>query len=126
MVLIIVVILVLLLTTALVVAFGKLRQQTQAYRAQQAVSVRIQNDIRALLKGAAGLGEHVSRLEQQLKRVIERQNQLDLRDPAVQSYEHAIKLARNGADKEELMTSCGLVRDEAELVLRVYGLDKAS
>ena len=37
------------------------------------------------------------------------------------SYQIAIRLARSGAPREELVTSCGLTRQEAELVLRLHG-----
>jgi len=36
------------------------------------------------------------------------------------SYQIAIRLARSGAPREELMTSCGLSRQEAELVQRLH------
>lgn len=41
--------------------------------------------------------------------------------PAPQSYEIAIRLARSGASREELMTNCGLTRQEAELIRRLHG-----
>ena len=37
------------------------------------------------------------------------------------SYQIAIRLARSGAPREELVASCGLTRQEAELVLRLHG-----
>ncbi|MEJ1961953.1 MAG: DUF2802 domain-containing protein [Gammaproteobacteria bacterium] len=43
--------------------------------------------------------------------------------PAAQtapSYQIAIRLARSGAAREELMSSCGLSRQEAELVQRLH------
>jgi hypothetical protein len=40
------------------------------------------------------------------------------------SYPIAIRLARNGATAEELMESCGLGRQEAELVKRLHGPPK--
>jgi hypothetical protein len=39
---------------------------------------------------------------------------------ATPSYQIAIRLARSGAPREELMTSCGLSRQEAELVQRLH------
>jgi hypothetical protein len=36
------------------------------------------------------------------------------------SYQIAIRLARSGAPREELMSSCGLTRQEAELVQRLH------
>ncbi|MFO7277885.1 MAG: DUF2802 domain-containing protein [Pseudomonadota bacterium] len=41
--------------------------------------------------------------------------------PAPQSYEIAIRLARSGASREELMMNCGLTRQEADLVRRLHG-----
>jgi uncharacterized protein DUF2802 len=37
------------------------------------------------------------------------------------SYQIAIRLAKSGAPREELMSSCGLSRQEAELVQRLHG-----
>ena len=81
---------------------------------------RLQNEVRALNSGAVGMGSHLARVEQQLKRITDRQHQFEVREPTAQVYDHAVKLARNGADVEELMTRCGLVRDEAELLLRMH------
>jgi hypothetical protein len=39
---------------------------------------------------------------------------------AAPSYQIAIRLARGGAPREELMASCGLSRQEAELVQRLH------
>jgi Protein of unknown function (DUF2802) len=39
---------------------------------------------------------------------------------AAPSYQIAIRLARSGAPREDLMTSCGLTRQEAELVQRLH------
>ena len=94
------------------------RQETRIERAQA--------DVRALLTGATGLGDHLIRIDQQMKRLDERLNQLDLRDPVSQSYEHAIKLAKKGADINELIDTCGLVHDEAELLMRMYQMEQAS
>jgi phage-related tail protein len=44
---------------------------------------------------------------------------------AVPSYQIAIRLARSGAPREELMTSCGLSRQEAELVQRLHAPARA-
>lgn len=37
------------------------------------------------------------------------------------SYQIAIRMARSGTPLDELMMSCGLTRQEAELVLRLHG-----
>jgi len=87
---------------------------------------RLQRKVRSLCAGAAQLSEHAAEIEQQLRRLSLRQEEIDRRDPVIQSYDHATKLARNGASVEELIRRCGLVRDEAELLVRMHSLDKAS
>lgn len=81
---------------------------------------RMQAQVRALAAGAAGLAGALARVEQQLRRVGDRQQNLELRSPGEQVYDHALQLIRDGADVEELMNRCGLVRDEAELLLRMH------
>ena len=53
---------------------------------------------------------------------LERQVGLIEQQPAPprQSYELAQQLAREGADVEQLVTRCGLSRDEAKLVLQMH------
>lgn len=38
-----------------------------------------------------------------------------------ENYPIAIRLARSGAEPEELMSNCGLTRQEAELIVRLHG-----
>lgn len=82
---------------------------------------RLREDMQALCTGATNMGKHFATLEQKLRRVSERQDQIELRDPAQQTYGHAIRLAQRGADIEELIAHCGLARGEAELLLRLHG-----
>jgi hypothetical protein len=56
----------------------------------------------------------LGRLERQVS-LIEQQPA-----PARQSYELAQRLAREGADVEQLISQCGLSRDEAKLVLQMH------
>lgn len=81
---------------------------------------RIQKDVHALCVGAINMGKHLDALEQRIRRLGERQDQLELRDPLEQTYAHAIRLAQRGVDVNELVENCGLARGEAELLLRVH------
>jgi hypothetical protein len=56
----------------------------------------------------------LGRLERQVGR-LEQQP-----PPTRQSYELAQQLARDGADVEQLVSRCGLSRDEARLVLQMH------
>ncbi|TAL97817.1 MAG: DUF2802 domain-containing protein [Rhodanobacter sp.] len=56
----------------------------------------------------------LGRLERQLHLIEQRS------PPARQSYELAQQLAREGADLEQLVSRCGLSRDEARLVMQMH------
>lgn len=101
--------------------FRKLQVEVRRLMQQSNVA---QQQLGALSSGAAAVSTHLGRVEQQLRRVAERQDRIDLKDSVTQSYEHAIKLVRRGATPEELVLRCGLVHDEAELLVRMYQLDK--
>lgn len=81
---------------------------------------RIQQDMHALCAGAINMGKHLDTLEQRIRRLAERQDQVELREPMEQTYAHAIRLAQKGANINELVENCGLARGEAELLLRVH------
>lgn len=115
---------VLIMGIALISLASKLKHYSRTLKEAEMVMQRMQGDIRALYAGAAGVGDHIGRIEQQARRVAERQHQLELKDPVSQSYEQAIKLIREGATAEVLISRCGLVRDEAELLVRMYRLEK--
>ncbi len=44
---------------------------------------------------------------------------------AARSYDIALRLARNGASREELMSTCGMSRHEAALAVRLHGPRRA-
>ena len=102
------------------VALWSMRRE-RARLAREAEVVR--GDMRALVSAAVGVGERVMRLERQLTQLAERQDQLDLNDPAHQSYQQAIRMARRGSDMNELIEVCGLTRGEAELVAMLHRLE---
>lgn len=87
---------------------------------QLAVIRRMQSDIHALTAGAINMGNHTESLEYKIRRVAERQEQLEARDPMQQTYAHAIRLAQKGAEIDDLVENCGLAKGEAELLLRLH------
>lgn len=78
---------------------------------------QLEQELRALCTASVGAGDHVVRLEQQVQRIMERQNQLELRTSGERPYTQASQLVDRGADIDELMESCGLTRGEAELLV---------
>ena len=93
-------------------------------REQGASMQRINKDMHALCAGAINLGKHVDGLEHRIRRLAERQDQLELRDPMEQTYAHAIRLAQKGVDVNDLVENCGLARGEAELLLRIHRVEQ--
>ncbi len=78
---------------------------------------QMEQELGALCSAAVGAGEHVIQLEQKVKRIIERQNLLELRASSDRPYSQASQLVHRGADIKELVDSCGLTRGEAELLV---------
>lgn len=102
-----------------------LRYRRHAFRQQQALDA-LQADVRALCAGAVGLDERIGRLEQDARRLRERQEQIELHDNGEPQYQQAVRMVQKGSKVEELMSVCGLSRGEAELVTMMHRMDAAS
>lgn len=102
----------------------------------------LQRDLRALTSAAVGMGGRVT--------VIERQQRLNAKNQKVQAinpgaaavqpqepplqavvnsgqlYDHAIRMAQQGAKTEDIEQACGLSKSEAELISIMHRLDKTA
>ena len=78
---------------------------------------QMEQELGALCSASVGAGDHVVKLEQQVKRIIERQNLLEMRAASDRPYTQASQLVHRGANIEELVDTCGLTRGEAELLV---------
>ncbi|VAW81901.1 hypothetical protein MNBD_GAMMA13-2133 [hydrothermal vent metagenome] len=99
---------------------GVRRTRAAQNEKQQELQRRIQSleqEIGVLCSASVGAGDHILKLEQQVKRIIERQERMELRTTGDRPYTQANQLVNKGADIEELMDSCGLTRGEAELLV---------
>ncbi len=105
------------------VYLGRLRKMVEA---QGKVLNSLEQDIRAICQGAKGMGDTVQAMERKLQKVVERQDQLDLREPGIRPYRQAITMVHKGAGVEELVSTCGLARSEAELVHLLHHGEKKS
>jgi len=76
----------------------------------------LQSDLRAMCMGAVGIGKRMLKIEQQLRQQDMRQDQIEIRDTGTREYDHAVRLARKNADIDDLISTCGLSRGEAELI----------
>lgn len=90
---------------------------SESLRQSQLRVQQIEQELGALCKASLGAGDHVVRLEHQVERIMERQNQFEMRAGSERPYTHASELVHKGADIEELVDSCGLTRGEAELLV---------
>ena len=97
-----------------------LQRRTRQHEAELQI---LKNDIRVLRDGSIALEEYKLSTEHQLRRLTERQEQTDFREPASPTYNHAIKLVQKGVSIDELMAACGLVQGEAELLIRLHRLN---
>ena len=77
----------------------------------------LEQELGALCSASLGAGEHVVKLEQQVQRITERQDQLEMRAGVERPYSQASQLVTRGADIDELVETCGLTRGEAELLV---------
>jgi hypothetical protein len=97
-------------------------QLTAANLADSEIDLRhrieqLEQELGALCSASLGAGEHVVKLEQQVQRMVERQNQMEMRTTTDRPYSQANQLVNKGADIDELVDSCGLTRGEAELLV---------
>jgi len=87
---------------------------------------------REIRAGSAFLADQIEQLQAALSvadaRVAALAARLDEHSRTTQggsspSYNVAIRMARSGASRQELMTACGVTQQEADLVLRLHAAD---
>ena len=86
----------------------------------------LQQQLAALCSAAVGSDERIVRFEQTLGKMREQQTSMNLGQPQLQSYEHAIRLARKGVDVNQLIDNCNLSEEEALLITRLHGAHRHS
>ncbi|MCC5857884.1 MAG: DUF2802 domain-containing protein [Ectothiorhodospiraceae bacterium] len=76
--------------------------------------------VRALSAGAVSHGEQVIRVQRELSRLKEQLTTLAARGGGAEVFEQAIRMARRGASREDIIQTCGLSQVEADLVLLLH------
>ena len=98
---------------------------TRWRRATDAIAEHFAEQNTALLAQLANMEQSLAEAHRKLDALSESRESEGRRVVAgaasAPSYQIAIRLARSGAPREELVASCGLTRQEAELVLRLHG-----
>jgi hypothetical protein len=84
----------------------------------------LQNDLAAMCAAAVGVGDRIDRLDEKIRIVAERQDQLDMREPMLRSYKQAKNLLTNGAGIDDIVSDCGMSHGEAELISILHRLER--
>jgi hypothetical protein len=91
------------------------------YERQQAALITVlRNEIRSITSSSIGMGKRLADVEHTLNITVEKQLELENRDPGELAYNQAAKLMEMGADVDDLVHNCGIGRPEAELIALLH------
>ncbi len=96
------------------------RQRADRQALQRRISL-LEQQLKVLSAGSIGVGRRLTGVSRELHTALERQSELENRDPGQLPYRQAAKLVSLGASVDELVESCGLSRGEAELLNLLQG-----
>ncbi|MEO1829253.1 MAG: DUF2802 domain-containing protein [Pseudomonas sp.] len=118
-----------ILLAALAVLFMQVRrlpveQQQQEARLQTRLE-QLSRELATFQQGSIRMGEEITALRQQVKRLEDKQLKLEQHDPQSLPYNQAARLVGMGASIEDLTQSCGLSKAEAELFVKLHASRQA-
>lgn len=96
-----------------VVRLSKRIKQMNAQHHDDDVNQRKQ--VQVLASGSIGMGRRLVAIEKKLNMAVERQSEILSKEGSV-SYNRAMELLDMGATVDDLVSKCGLIRAEAELI----------
>ena len=96
------------------------REMAQAKQDTHLLIHALRNETHAMGTGSIGVGQRLMEVEKRLNQTVERQVELEQKDPGAVTYSYAVRLVEMGATAEDLVQNCGLARGEAELIARVH------
>jgi hypothetical protein len=115
-----------LIVLALVSALMMLGQRLSVLKLQvrdlQADVLTMKGAVSALCQEEIDADRKHAEIEQRLRGIRTRQDELELRDQGDKSYAQAIKLIHRGANVEDIIAACGLNRGEAELIASLHSV----
>ncbi len=119
------------LTGALVVVAGILIAAVFSARLKRAVGAQAGEILGRSAQLTDQIGQLTTALAAADARIVTLASRLDEQSRSTQgaaptSYNVAIRLARSGASRQELMTTCGVTQQEADLVLRLHASDPSA
>ncbi len=81
----------------------------------------VMQEMHSMSNATYGIGKQVNHINDQVKSIDARQDEIDIRDQGEKPIQQAIALVEKGATLEEVMENCNLSRGEAELLIRIHG-----
>ncbi len=113
-------------TAPWVVLLRRLKRQRQELAVLQQRLEAMGGEMQALCAGSMGVDQRLSSLERLTRGLEQRQESLENQQDDDQPYGEAIQLVHQGASAGRLVKELGLSHSEAELVVMLHGVDKAS
>lgn len=101
------------------------KQLDQARQESYLLVQAVRNETHAMGSGSIGVGQRLVEVEKRLNSTMEKQAELEQKDPGNLPYAYAMRLAEMGATADDLVKNCGLARSEAELISLVQAELKA-
>ena len=116
----------LLMTAGLLFTVQRLRRVLLELKTLKMRIDSVGSDLNALCSGTVGVDRRIVVLESQSRRFELRQESLENQKKDERPYGEAIQMVHKGATAESLVGKLGLSRSEAELVVMLHGVRKAS
>lgn len=105
-----------LLVALAVWAFRLSRKLKKFERAAQESEQAQKKQVQVLASGSIGMGRRLVAIEKRLNMAVERQSEIISKEGSSVSYNRAVELLDMGASVDDLVSKCGLIRAEAELI----------
>lgn len=90
----------------------RLKQMKQYYTEAE---LNQKKQVQVLASGSIGMGRRLVAIEKKLNLAVEKQSEILSKEGGV-SYNRAMELLEMGATIDDLVSKCGLIRAEAELI----------
>lgn len=95
-------------------------RQKRLEKSSQLLVASLRSEIQAMSGSTIGMGKRIVDIETKLETTLEKQRELEQRDPDEVAYAQAARLVEMGANVDDLVHSCGIGRPEAELMTLMH------
>jgi biopolymer transport protein ExbD len=104
-----------ILIAVVVWAFRLSKSLKQVKRQHAEAELNQKKQVQVLASGSIGMGRRLVAIEKKLNLAVEKQSEILSKEGGV-SYNRAMELLGMGATIDDLVSKCGLIRAEAELI----------